>query len=261
MMNSSSTNAGKQQARLKTDAGLCSFCQKNPTAVTVQRPLPHRRKKRVAQSLCLLHYYSTSAVREDASPHVSVSDPEQVNSQLPKVQELFAEAFCDLQQKLQAETARAFEAVDPLAVVQDLHSRRATQKGTQPSGGGFISRRTPLPDNKRRLTTQKQQARVQETRRRANDKTQSRKPSRKSIWNTILEEGPRKVKKQIQEDGMDNDLHCTCGSSRVQQLSSLTSRNQDMLKGEIWGTKDRGDDVISRCQCLQCGKIWNQEGV
>jgi hypothetical protein len=34
------------------------------------------------------------------------------------------------------------------------------------------------------------------------------------------------------------------------------SQNQDIMrKVETWGMMDRGEDVITRCQCNQCGNI------
>ena len=50
---------------------------------------------------------------------------------------------------------------------------------------------------------------------------------------------------------------CSCGSRDTQRLGSISSRNQDVRKGEIWGSKDREDMI--RYRCNQCGKSWNVE--
>ena len=263
------------QSRLKADDELCCFCQKTPAAVSVERPVRRNSKRVVPQPLCLLHYYSTSAVRQDC---VSVLDQGQVDQQLPAVQELFAEAFVQLQQNLSEETALSFAAPDPLAIVNDLHRSRNSRRLKPPpkpararnesNEGGFL-RKTQVPD--RLLRTRQEQAQLQEQlTRRMNraaasskiDLSQRRKPTRKSIWNVVMEEGPQEKKQRLEaNDDMVTDFvgKCTCGSSRVQQLSSNTSRNQDMAKGETWGSKDRADTVMTRVQCLECGKVWNEE--
>jgi hypothetical protein len=53
---------------------------------------------------------------------------------------------------------------------------------------------------------------------------------------------------------------CSCGSSNVRSMGNTTSRNQDLKKGETWGMKDRGEEVMFRYQCNGCGKMWNEEG-
>jgi hypothetical protein len=318
----------RSPGHLKTDVQLCCYCQTTPAAVTVHRSsrttLVHRKNTRLvaaaaAQHYCLLHYYSTSAVREST---VAVLDPVAAQLQFPGVQDLFSEAFVQLQQQLSEETARAYasHATDPLAVLHDLHfsstggtttttattaktttdalvqsskrKRGPTKPPPKPAAavrddsndGGFMRARPELPA--RLLRTQQQQALYHDqlTRRimaasssggsriAPNDQTARRKPTRKSIWNVIIESGdrPRATKEEkrlavadevlVQEVMMDHygTVECTCGSSRVNQLSSNSSRNQDATKGEIWGTKDRADEVMTRCQCIECGKIWNE---
>lgn len=63
-------------------------------------------------------------------------------------------------------------------------------------------------------------------------------------------------------DSSDSNIHsltavCTCGSKDVRSFGNVTSRNQEVRKGEIWGT-DRGEEVINRFQCNKCGRMWNE---
>lgn len=52
---------------------------------------------------------------------------------------------------------------------------------------------------------------------------------------------------------------CSCGSRDVQSFGNITSRNQDTSKGETWGMKDRGGEIVARYQCSECGKTWMEE--
>lgn len=97
---------------------------------------------------------------------------------------------------------------------------------------------------------------------------QRRKGSRKSIWNLVMDHGPdgkapiqaqsHMVSTQDDNDALSGDATCKCGSQNVRNFGNVTSRNQDMRKGEIWGT-DRGNEVITRYQCNKCGRTWNEE--
>ncbi|KAL7441366.1 hypothetical protein ACHAXH_006930 [Discostella pseudostelligera] len=87
---------------------------------------------------CMLHYYTTGAYRSNnhsksktASTTTGIAtkkksssllvDCHRMEKQLPKVQELFAEAFIELQKDIGEESARAFHSVataeDPLAIL------------------------------------------------------------------------------------------------------------------------------------------------
>ena len=94
-----------------------------------------------------------------------------------------------------------------------------------------------------------------------------RKGSGKSIWNLAMDKGPDGSYKTVTEDysAESNSIHelnhsvtCTCGSKDVRSFGNITSRNQDVRKGEIWGSGDRGEDVITRFQCNKCGRTWNE---
>lgn len=334
----------RRNSQEKSEIRLCSFCQKKPAAVLVQsssssssiaannNSVGSLTGKRKGEALCLLHYYSTSAVRAPTD-NVSVINQAEIDLQLPDQQQLFAEAFVQLQRELQEESARAFAASsaaaadDPLAILHNLNNNNRKSKRKKPppsssssaavasidlnnnkktdtdaggSGGGFM-RQVPLPA--RLLRHQQNQALLQKewirkmqtnsrtdaaaSRRKGSDISRRRRPSRKSIWNVVTKEEQLAAKKKrsktavgvdAQNSGKRNadqnefytNLHCcygggggvvtcTCGSKKVECLMTNTSRNQEMAKGETWGMKDRGDEVVTRYRCNDCGKIWNEE--
>jgi len=97
-----------------------------------------------------------------------------------------------------------------------------------------------------------------------NISSKRRKGSGKSIWNLAMDKGRDGKLSAVAESYKTGDTHvrldnvnCTCGSNDVKSFGNITSRNQDVRKGEIWGT-DR-DEVISRYQCNSCGRTWNEE--
>jgi transposase-like protein len=149
--------------------------------------------------------------------------------------------------------------------------------------GGFM-RNIPLPE--RLVRTQQQQAQLQVSQiarmnraaaspsasyfaasgaaAAAPNLYQRRKSSTKSIWNLAMD--PNYAVKAIEqvnkEEHQQANYHlptCSCGSKDITSHGNVTSRNQDMSKGETWGSKDRSDDVIARYQCNSCGKMWNEE--
>ena len=106
------------------------------------------------------------------------------------------------------------------------------------------------------------------------DVSKRRKSSRKSIWNVVMDNNNNNTdnnnqSSEQQKESMPvttaaaiyaaSDMHtgavCSaCHSERVKTLSSHTAR--DARKGEIWGGRD---ETSSRVQCLDCGKMWNEE--
>ena len=62
---------------------------------------------------------------------------------------------------------------------------------------------------------------------------------------------------QQQQLHEDSSMTCTCGSTKVEVLSSNTNKSQDMTKAETWGNKDRHDEIIHRYLRHHCGKTWN----
>ena len=335
---------------------------------------PKSSTKKITRCLCLLHYYTTPAARmttdvtstREATAAIAVSstnsrllpqvhhrrwpqpeqqvgnnkvlvevlDEEEMELKLKPMQELFAEAFVQLQQELSEEAAIAYTAQqhDPLAILHNLNKKQPRrtagvlkkQKPPLPktttesnSGGGFL-RDVPLPE--RIVRTREKQAQVQRdmehrmeraaavtttTMTPAETETQNssrfittlrqppaaaaperdyskrRKASRKTIWNTILEsnassnnpkcaDGNRLFDKNNESsttavpeltaaDALASTTTCTCGSNQVHILGTNASRNQDLKKGETWGMKDRGDEVIDHLQCQSCGRTWSEE--
>ena len=267
---------------------LCSFCQDATAAVMVSLPsLRSKKGKPIRTPFCLLHYYTTSACRvggivDDNNPgdaNVTVIDSETLENQLGPQQDLFAEAYVQLQQELQEATMQhyATHKNDPLAILSDLNKsskRRRTLKvppaPRESPEGGFL-RDIPLPERFVRIQQQQLQKERELIARmnRVADTTQRRKPTRRSIWNVLGDDDrkpppPGDAKKATQSyltvGDLDNDRSCSCGSDRVETVfANSSNRNQDMAKAETWGNKDRGGDVVTRYRCTECGKTWNEE--
>jgi len=287
--NSSST----KRRRDEDDEKTCSFCGQVFACILVQMPVP-MRKIRISTPYCLTCYYTTSAVRQDASKYVSISNQEEMDAQLPPMQQLFSEAFVDLRKKLQEEADKAFskQNSDPLSM---LHSgsksfvprRRAPvpdslkKKDGNSTDGGFFPH-IPLPQGF--VQTQMEQSQLYQAQiSRMNDAAkapttttptssssisssvyQRRKSSKKSIWNLAMDPNMKSVNPKEDEENVAKNEElipsCSCGSRDVSSMGNITSRNQDLKKGETWGVKDRGGEVVSRYQCNSCGKTWNEEG-
>ena len=274
---------------------MCSFCSKVPAALNVKLPVLGR-KKRAKTPYCLRCYYTTSAVRQDPDKFVSVLNEEERMRQLPEIQTLFSECFLELQQELSEESVRAFQQqkIDPLAMLSATSSkkRKSLTKGESNLGkkkagdvndGGFL-RDIALPECMKKTQQmqaqlqQKQIARMNEATKKINSGSsaaaissilnsgskpnQRRKGSGKSIWNLAMDsglDGKKTAAESYMSSSQDNDhgVVCTCGSKDVKSFGNVTSRNDDVRKGEIWGTGR--DSVITRFQCNQCGRTWNEE--
>ena len=117
---------------------LCCFCKRFPPAVNVHRPAPTKHRShqqsphRAMKPYCLSCYYTTSAIRQDTDKYVSVCPNEdnsghsrEIEVQLPGIQQLFSEAFLELQKELSDESARAFrqQKKDPLAALDRKSTR------------------------------------------------------------------------------------------------------------------------------------------
>ena len=167
------------------------------------------------------------------------------------------------------------------------NSKRAASIDTE---GGFI-REAKLPEKLRRLQNPDinlanipSKTSVHTQHRGETDTTMSN-PYRKrkktsSIWHQILDSNDttskdnandKKPKAKRNWDDMEKEMiesfntnttskHCTsCKSTNIEIVGNSTSRNSDMTKGEVWGMKDRGETVVERCRCLNCGRIWNED--
>lgn len=292
-----------EQRRGKSTGPLCSFCRKTVAAVTIRPPPTAANRKSNLKSappepFCVLHYYTTSAVRSNPAG-VSILNQIELDKQLIPMQELFAESFLQLQQELSEQSARTFASHhdDPLAILHDLNKKRLkktppiVKKQVDKNAGGFMQD-VPLPE--RLLRTQRQQATLQaqltqrmnqaaimqkETASGHTDISKRRKSSRKSIWNVIIDQDEKRSLQmsaagaQAAEAANNSErcqsptpdirfshgTSCSCGSAKVEIVGSSSSRNQDMAKGETWGSKDRSDEVMIRYRCNHCGKTWNEE--
>jgi len=308
------------------------------------------------QHLCLLHYYTTGAHRSRSShPRLSTTtatamttpsiaakkksssllvESQRMDRQLPKVQELFAEAFIELQREIGEESARIFQSAasseDPLALLLDpaatssasrsaisrsfrrlnpkrsskynisdkkRHTKQATRRCEEDSEGGFL-REAVLPERLRKLQNpdvnldgfankysrdspdgnRKRPATGPNTttKKPSNPYQKRRQKSPTNPWNQILDscDGENNRKKgtkskwediekemicNITSDNGASSKTCSCGSTDVEINGNVTSRNNDMMKGEVWGMKNRSEMAVERCHCRACGKTWNEE--
>ena len=320
------------EIRTHDDDNLCSFCKRVPPAVNIQVPAIQRQSDTpVMKPYCLTCYYTTGAIRLDKDKYVSVcmvkndekdgsstslSETPELDKQLPGIQQLFSEAFLELQQELSDESIRAFrqQKSDPLASLlssgggvgrnKKKNKRSSSLEKPPPpaknpkgdnndeSAGGFL-RSVPMPERLLKVQQQQAQVHAQQLARMnkaaaggagassTSDATSSlynhsseassssvykrRKASRQSIWNLAMDPATEKALQDAKMSGKANSTTtmsvppCTCGSTNVIPFGNITSRNQDLRKGEIWGGKDRSDDVVTRYRCNQCGKTWNEE--
>jgi len=129
------------------------------------------------QHVCMLHYYTTGAHRSSNSNSGKNSllvNSSRMEKQLPQVQEIFAEAFIELQKDIGEESARSFQltasADDPLALLLDdratsqpsfrkqkknyFHQQKSTTCIDDLMDGGFL-RETPIPERYRKLQSPK----------------------------------------------------------------------------------------------------------
>jgi hypothetical protein len=236
-----------------------------------------------------------------------------MEKQLPNVQELFAEAFVELQKDIREESARTFQSVataeDPLAILLGSTSSSPLQKSHRggynrqipskrkadkyESEGGFI-REAVLPERLRKLqnplkydgfasvhnsnnvSAAKSMTRNDAiaTQQQPSGNPYQRKPPT-NIWNQIVDSidgTPRKERAKMKWEDVEKEMtrditsgnsasskKCTCGSCDVEISGKVTSRNTEMMRGEVWGMKNRSEIVVERCRCLECGKTWNDE--
>ena len=253
----------------------CSFCRQVPAAVSVEVPVLHR-KNRASAPYCVACYYTTSVIRYEPK-FISIINQSQLDEQLPPMQQMFSEVYVELQKELMDESALIFKEQrnDPLGMLHHASRKRRNskpppvaqkKKGGDASDGGFL-RSVPLPErllrtqHEQALLQQAQLARINQAAKESSFVYKRRKPARKSIWNLALD--PKAAEAiEVAKSGPVTHNHtptCSCGSKDVRSFGTVTSRNQDMRKGETWGMKDRGDDVVARYQCNACGKTWNEE--
>eukprot|EP00934_Nitzschia_sp_Nitz4_P000414 Nitzschia sp. Nitz4//scaffold195_size40117//260//1141//NITZ4_007571-RA/size40117-processed-gene-0.20-mRNA-1//-1//CDS//3329540350//414//frame0 len=259
---------------------LCNFCGQMTAAVAVDMPVSVGRK-RTPTSYCLICYYTTTAVRQDPQKYVHTLDEAALQEQLPPLQDLFSQVYVDLSKEVAEASEKAFAQMkDPLASLRGTATKRvasastttprrmspkelAAKKAGKETDGGFLRPvKVPLhlssPTNKGNGDNH-----VQSSITNFMTEASRRKPTRRSIWNLAMDKTIRTdeaTKANAANPQPSHDAVCTCGSKNVQLFGNMTSRNQDLKKGETWGMKDRGEDVVSRYQCNDCGKLWNEAG-
>lgn len=310
--------------RTKMTTDLCCFCQDEravicvPILSTTSRSKQRGNSKKSMEAFCLRHYYTTPAVRMEPNKEtqLQVLDPDNLKLQLKPMQQLFAEAFLQLQQEIAEESAKAFtvQQKDPLAILHNLHQKipshtrrpnslhisnnKISKKSGSKDSGGFLPT-IALPDRLREAQQKQEhihadwQKRIEHSpdndnpysnnSNKTDDFSKRRKSSRKSIWNVVLNNDTKhhpngatpnnkyantqptadpshdKTEKFTFLNDTTKTTSCRCGSDNVESLGVNTSRNQDMRKGETWGMKERGEEVIARLQCQSCGRIWTEE--
>lgn len=253
----------------------------------------------VTRPYCLLHYYTTPASRVPTKYVTLLDPEAydaQYPAAQKLFAEAFVQLQQELSETMARSATANQKNKDPLAVLHQIHKKaqrrpkappvKPVTKRTSSEEGGFLKQVT-TPE--RLVRTQQAQARKQEAllkrmeraaavpddldaSHRNNikpDISKRRKSSRKSIWNSVIEHID---KKDDNDDGkipattaaaihaaseMHGSAVCSvCQSNRVRILASNTAR--DVRKGEIWGGSGR-DEVSTRVQCLDCGKMWNEE--
>ena len=249
----------------------CSFCGSEPSSVLVNlAPLGGKRKEKTP--LCWLHYYTSRAVRSDEVELLDLENDVQGELNQSGLQDLFAEAFLELQQELATESAHAFEKqkADPLAILSSFRGKSKKPPPPPPreanvhrNGGGFMpnvplphrfqSDNTSIGSNVTRKSTPQQLTSSYQL---SSDQNLSakRKPSRKSIWKLAME-----LPSNAEAVTMECRTTCSCGSKSILTSGNFTSRAHEVPKAETWGFKDRCDEVVVRYQCETCGKSWNEE--
>ena len=269
----------------------CSFCNHNQAVVMIQKSF-------TSKSYCLFHYYTTKACRIDTSKvrllddNITISrdgeilnkerNDDEFNLQLPYAQEIFRDAFTELQREIANEASKSFQSMvargnDPLSILMDQPKRELKSK--KPEGvkklkndiddsneGGFILQ---LQSPKEKQLMEAQSQRIELAARESVEKIEHvnlykrRKTSSKSSWHLVLNDDKNK-NNNINRYKIDfasdvvKGVTCSCGSQEIKSCGNITGRNNDVSKAETWGFK-RDNDVSSRYQCLRCNKIWNEE--
>jgi len=208
---------------------------------------------------------------------------EELKTQLPYVQDLFSEAFTELQKEIVTETARSLiemskREADPLSVLNDDHRKhkvkipRGPPKNAKEGGtsdGGFMKqvqrRETDLVDQQRKRVTISNETAgggpqhhngMNSQKQTQFNPYKRRKISTKSSWHLVLEGKTRPEDSESPKQSQSFTNKCSCGGAAV-LFGNTTSRNNDVSKAEIWGAS-RDHDVSARYQCQNCGKIWNE---
>lgn len=235
---------------------------------TVKVNLSSGGKRKAPTTFCWLHYYTSRAVRADEKDiEILVGEGHHaMDTETGELQDIFAEAYLELQQEVSTESALSFkkQKEDPLAILNSFRGKpkkppALARERQDPNAGGFL-RSVPLPA---RFEKTQQALREEEHNQiarvaRANP-YQKRKPSRKSIWKQAMEKPSELETAAVREVASVPSAACSCGSTDSQRTGNISSRNASVNKADIWGSKDRSDEIVVRYQCNQCGKTWNED--
>jgi hypothetical protein len=269
----------------------CCFCNDYKAVVSIKKSL-------TSKSYCLLHYYTTKACRIDIlKVHLiddEIEDKEEFDSQLPYVQELFSEAFTELQKDISTESAKSFQSMvergnDPLSILMDA-PKRSSQKASHKrklkssiagnhmnteNDGGFLRQ---LQTKELELMNQ-QTKRIQKSAMESVQKVKGihnhgknninnsnlskrRKTSSKSSWHLVLENKTKSLIDNKNTVDLTSDVAtgviCSCGSKNVELCGNITSNSNAVSKADTWGYK-RESDITVRYRCMNCNKSWNEE--
>lgn len=243
----------------------CCFCDENQAIVMI-------KKSFTTKPYCLFHYYTTKACRIDTSK-VSLIESEasdefktQVQIQKTHVQEIFAEAFTELQKEISTEATRSFQSMvergnDPLSILIDSCKQNRI-KHPKENEGGFMrhiqnSKESKLMEQQLRRNELAARESVSSIHNNVN-LSKRRKTSSKSSWHLVFDKKTDDNEKFHNNDSMSG-LKCSCGSRDIILCGNITGRNDAVPKAEIWGLK-RDNEVSSRFQCTNCSNIWNEDG-
>jgi hypothetical protein len=121
---SRSSRSNSPKFNSHSNPSICSFCESEAAAIFISKSL-----SKTTIPLCLVHYYTTRSCRIDPKK-VSIINPQELNTQLPYANDIFAEAFTQLQKEISTESARSFHEMfsresDPLSILNDVHARRS----------------------------------------------------------------------------------------------------------------------------------------
>eukprot|EP00592_Proboscia_alata_P014226 CAMPEP_0194393486 /NCGR_PEP_ID=MMETSP0174-20130528/123320_1 /TAXON_ID=216777 /ORGANISM="Proboscia alata, Strain PI-D3" /LENGTH=155 /DNA_ID=CAMNT_0039189167 /DNA_START=36 /DNA_END=503 /DNA_ORIENTATION=- len=145
---------------------MCTFCQSSQSCIKI----PPRPGTLTTKSLCLMHYYTTRAIRgssRNSKKSVggigTIIQPE-FKKQLPSIQKLFSQAFVELKEEISEIISResmnkelAMKSSDPLGAMLNLgggsssapsgksarkktFSARESEKNEAKHGGGFVKK-------------------------------------------------------------------------------------------------------------------------
>jgi hypothetical protein len=253
----------------RTRVDTCTFCQIAPASIVAN--LSTGGKRKVQTPLCWLHYYTSRAVRCEEVEILVAQENIQKELNESGLQDLFAEAYLELQHELATESALTFknQKADPLSILNKFRGKpkkppAPVRKKIDPNGGGFL-RSVQIPERFRQTqqavhNEQNQLPVVPSVRLQSSGNPyEKRKSQRTSIWKLAMEKPTDAERETTAAPSMPSCTTCSCGSMAVHVSGNVTRLNNDIKKAETWGFKDRSDEVVVRYKCGKCGKKWNGE--